>query len=49
MLAQARLPEQVRIKILEYVDEKRAGQYGHKPPQVCRFIAALKRQRHGLD
>jgi predicted DNA-binding transcriptional regulator AlpA len=49
MLAQARLPEQVRIKIIEYVDGKRAGQYGHIPPQVRRFIAALKRQRHGLD
>ena len=34
MLGQPRLPEQVRIKVLEYVDEKRAGQYGHKPPQV---------------
>ena len=47
MLGQPRLPEQVRIKVLEYVDEKRAGQYGHKPPQVRRFIAALK--RHGTD
>jgi predicted DNA-binding transcriptional regulator AlpA len=43
MLAQPRLPQPVRLKILEYVHEKRAGQYGHKPLQVRRFIAALHR------
>jgi predicted DNA-binding transcriptional regulator AlpA len=42
MLAQPHLPSPVRIKILEYVHEKRAGQYGHKPLQVRRFLAALQ-------
>jgi predicted DNA-binding transcriptional regulator AlpA len=41
MLAQPQLPKPVRMKILEYVNEKRAGQYGHNPSQVRRFLAAL--------
>jgi hypothetical protein len=44
MLAQPRLPKQVRIKILEYIDEKCAGHYGHNPQQVRRFVAALSRE-----
>jgi len=43
MLARPQLPKPVRLKILEYVHEKRAGHYGHKPLQVRRFIAALER------
>jgi predicted DNA-binding transcriptional regulator AlpA len=46
MLAQPQLPTPVRIKILEYVNEKQAGQYGHKPLQVRRFLAALQRARY---
>src|SRR5690242_21959125 len=42
MMAQPDLPTPVRIKILEYVHEKRAGKYGHKPLQVRRFLAALR-------
>jgi predicted DNA-binding transcriptional regulator AlpA len=43
MLARPQLPNPVRLKILEYVREKRAGYYGHKPLQVRRFVAALER------
>jgi hypothetical protein len=42
MLAKTDMPMPVRVKILEYVHEKRAGQYGHKPLQVRRFLAALQ-------
>lgn len=41
MLAQPQLPALVRRKIIEYVDEKSAGMYGHNPMQVRRFVAAL--------
>ncbi len=41
MLAQRELPAPVRRTILEYVEEKSAGMYGHKPMQVRRFVAAL--------
>jgi predicted DNA-binding transcriptional regulator AlpA len=43
MLAHPQLPKVVRIKIVEYVREKRAGHYGHKPVQLRRFVAALER------
>ena len=43
ILSQPHLPELVRLKILEYVREKRAGRYGHRPLQVRRFVAALVR------
>jgi hypothetical protein len=43
MLAQHQLPALVRSKIFEYVDEKGAGIYGHKPLQVRRFMSALSR------
>jgi hypothetical protein len=32
MLDQPELPSSVRAKILEYVDEKSTGRYGHKKP-----------------
>ncbi len=41
MLAQPELPALVRTKVFEYVDEKAAGMYGHKPVQVRRFLTAL--------
>jgi len=43
MLAQPELPALLRIKIFEYVDEKSAGMYRHKPFQVRRFMAVLSR------
>jgi len=48
MLAQPRLPPPLRTKITEYIDEKCAGLYGHKPIQVRRFVAALSRTP-GID
>jgi hypothetical protein len=44
MLEQPGLPSSVRARILEYVDEKCAGTYGHKPSQLRRFAAALSRE-----
>ena len=44
MLDQPGLPSMVRAKILEYVDEKSAGMYGHRGPQLRRFSAALARE-----
>jgi hypothetical protein len=41
MLAQPQLPTAVRIKILQYVDEKSAGMYGHNSQQVRRFVKAI--------
>ncbi len=41
MLAQPRLPAVARMKILEYVEEKSLGMYGHNPSQVRRFLEAL--------
>ena len=41
MLAAPRLPPLVRAKILEYIDEKAAGLYGHSSTQVRRFTARL--------
>src|SRR5215831_11399832 len=46
MLDQPKLPSSVRAKILEYVDEKSAGTYGHKGAQLRRFAAA---QRASLE
>jgi hypothetical protein len=43
ILAQPDLPALVRTKVFEYVDEKSAGMYGHKPMQVRRFLAGLSR------
>ena len=41
MLAAPRLPPLVRDKILEYIDEKVAGSYGHSKTQIQRFTARL--------
>jgi hypothetical protein len=41
MLAQPQLPALVRRKILEYVDEKSTGMYGHNSMQARRFLAGL--------
>jgi hypothetical protein len=45
MLDQPRLPALVQRRILEYVEEKSAGMYGHNSVQVRRFAAALARKR----
>jgi predicted DNA-binding transcriptional regulator AlpA len=41
MLAGRQLPPQVRVKILEYVEEKAGGYYGHSETIRRRFIARL--------
>jgi hypothetical protein len=41
MLAQPRLPQAARARILEYVEDKSAGIYGHTPSQVWRFLEAI--------
>jgi hypothetical protein len=41
MLAAPRLPPLVRATILEYVEEKLAGSYGHSKKQLRRFTAGL--------
>jgi predicted DNA-binding transcriptional regulator AlpA len=41
MLAQPRLPQLIRVKILEYVEQKSLGMYGHNASQVRRFLEAL--------
>src|SRR5215467_8007356 len=45
MLAQPELPSAVHAKILEYVEEKSAGIYGHSPRQVRRFTERLSLER----
>lgn len=41
MLAGPQLPSAARTKILEYVDEKVAGRYGHSAAQRRKFIARI--------
>jgi hypothetical protein len=41
MLAAPQLPSTVREKLLEYVEEKAAGSYGHSYKQGCKFVATL--------
>jgi hypothetical protein len=41
MLAAPRLPALVRARILEYIDEKTAGLYGHNNRQLRRFTVGL--------
>jgi hypothetical protein len=41
MLARPRLPPVARRKILEYIEERSLGMYGHNPSQIRRFLAAL--------
>ena len=44
MLAAPQLPTLVRAIILEYIDEKVAGLYGHSKLQLRRFAARLTEQ-----
>ena len=41
MLAQPQLPQLVGRKLLEYIEEKSSGVYGHNPQQVRRFVSGL--------
>jgi hypothetical protein len=41
MLSAARLRPRVRIKILEYIEEKSAGHYGGTKGQLRKFIAHM--------
>jgi hypothetical protein len=41
ILAQPQLPAPVRTTIIEYVEAKSAGMYGHNDNQLRRFIARL--------
>jgi hypothetical protein len=41
MLASPKLPEGARTLLIEYVEEKANGLYGHSGPQRRRFVAAL--------
>jgi predicted DNA-binding transcriptional regulator AlpA len=41
MLASPTLPQPLRAKILEYVEKKAAGHYGHSRAQRCRFVESL--------
>ena len=41
MLAAPQLPPLVRLKILEYIEEKAAGLYGHGKIPLRRFAARL--------
>jgi hypothetical protein len=47
MLAAPQLPPLVRAIILEYIDEKVAGLYGHSKLQLRRFTARWAEQRSG--
>jgi hypothetical protein len=47
MLAAPDLPPVVRAIILEYIDKKVAGLYGHSKPQLRQFTARLAEQRSG--
>ena len=41
ILQSKRLPPDVRSKVVEYVEEKISGRYGHQPLQISRFAAQL--------
>src|SRR5689334_3779037 len=41
ILGSPRVPPAVRTKVLEYVEEKISGQYGHGPHQISRFAARV--------
>ena len=47
MLAGPQLHPLVRAKLLEYVEEKAAGRYGHNDMQCRRFAARLSLERTG--
>ena len=42
ILESPRLPPGVRTKVLEYVEEKVSGQYGHHARQIARFAKRLE-------
>ena len=44
MLKSPRLPLAVRTKIIEYIEAKAAGGFGHNKLQQRRFVARLKRE-----
>jgi hypothetical protein len=46
MLDSPRLPPAVRAKILEYVEEKIAGRYGHGSLQLSRYAERLHASKH---
>jgi hypothetical protein len=46
MFAAPQLPDAVRAHILEYVEEKSAGLYGHNQASLRRFTASLIAERH---
>jgi len=41
ILASPKLPETVRMRLLEYVDDKISGRFGHNPIQLRRFVSRL--------
>ena len=43
MLSAPKLPRLVRARILEYVEEKAAGLYGHSALQARRFLGRIQR------
>jgi hypothetical protein len=45
MLSSQALPARARVTILTYIEEKRAGLYGHNKTQLRRFAAGLVRAR----
>jgi hypothetical protein len=50
MLSQTQLPGLVRRKVLEYIEQKSSGAYGHNPRQVRRFSSQLGAiDRDGAD
>lgn len=50
MLSAPTLPPRVKLKIFEYIEEKRAGLYGDDPNRVRRFAARISPERSvGLE
>ena len=45
MLTAPRLPALVRAKLIEYIDERIAGRFGHSPEQVRKFVSRLLAER----
>ena len=49
MLASPKIPEPVRGKLFEYVDEKISGRYGHNAIQLRRFVSRLALAHHTAE
>ena len=49
MLASPSLPPRVRLKIFEYIEEKRAGLYGDAEQRVRKYIAHLDERLSAAD